>query len=64
MENRIEVKKVPPLRGEDEHRVISVRTNSILLEKLEKIAMESNRSRNEVINMLLEAAVSIVKLTE
>ena len=44
-------------RGEDGHRVISIRIPIEIMEKLDKIAQESNRSRNEIINILLEYGV-------
>lgn len=50
MSDTIKIKR----RGEDEHRVISIRISSGLLEKIDAIADESNRSRNELINIILE----------
>lgn len=50
------------LSGEDEHRVFTVRMPVSLLDRLERIAGQTNRSRNEVINRLLEAAASLVKI--
>ena len=35
-----------------------------LIERLDIIAENSNRSRNEIINLLLEAAVDIVRIEE
>ena len=35
-----------------------------LLEKLDNLSTDTNRSRNELINILLEAAVEIVKVEE
>jgi len=35
-----------------------------LLERLDKLSAVSNRSRNELINLLLEAAVDIVKIED
>ena len=40
-------------RGDDGHKVISVRINIDLLEKIDEIAKTSNRSRNEIINLIL-----------
>ena len=40
-------------RGDDGHKVISVRIRLELLEKVDEIAKSSNRSRNEVINLIL-----------
>jgi metal-responsive CopG/Arc/MetJ family transcriptional regulator len=35
-----------------------------LIERLDEISHETNRSRNELINILLNAAVDIVKIEE
>lgn len=44
-------------RGEDGNRVITVRISEITLTKLDKLAAASNRSRNELINIMLEYGV-------
>ena len=44
-------------RGEDGYRVFSVRMKRELLDKLDAIAAETNRSRNEVIGLLLDFAL-------
>ncbi|MBQ7118007.1 MAG: CopG family transcriptional regulator [Clostridia bacterium] len=60
----IEIKKKTHKRGDDGYKVVSVRMKDETIEKLEAIAEKSNRSRNEVINMLLEKAVEIVKISD
>lgn len=42
------------LKGEDGYKVFSIRIKDDTIEQLDKIAAESNRSRNEIINMFLE----------
>ena len=44
-------------RGEDGYRVFSVRIPENLIAKIDGIATESGRSRNEVIGILLEYSV-------
>ena len=51
-------------RGDDGHKVVSVRMRDELVEKLDRVSAETNRSRNEIINLLLEAAVDIVEIEE
>ena len=46
----IQIKK----RGEDGYKLISVRIRENTLAKIDFLAAESNRSRNEIINILLE----------
>lgn len=58
MADSLKIKK----RGEDNHRVISIRIDADLLDKLDKIAGETNRSRNEVINLILEHGVDDIEI--
>ena len=44
-------------KGEDSHVTFSVRLRVETVSNLEAIAKETNRSRNEVINLLLDWAV-------
>ena len=44
-------------KGEDGYRVFSVRVSENIIIRVDKIAAESGRSRNEVIGILLEFAV-------
>ncbi|MBQ6873682.1 MAG: CopG family transcriptional regulator [Clostridia bacterium] len=44
-------------RGEDGHRLITVRIREETLSELDKIASESNYSRNELINIILKHGV-------
>lgn len=52
------------IRGEDGHKVVSVRMRDELVTRLDDLANETNRSRNELINMLLEAALEDVIVEE
>lgn len=45
------------LQGEDGFRVFSVRLPVKTVQRLESLALQSNRSRNELINILLEYAL-------
>ena len=49
-------------RGEDGYKLISVRIKEDTLEALDKLAAETNYSRNEVINMLLQHSVEHVEV--
>lgn len=64
MAEKIKIKKKVAKRGDDGYKVVSVRMKDELLEKLDRLSSDSNRSRNELINMLLEAAVDIVKIED
>lgn len=49
-------------RGEDGYRLISVRIKEDILEALDKLAAETNYSRNELINLLLRHGVDHVEI--
>lgn len=60
----IEIKKKSLKRGDDGYKIVSVRMKDETIEKLDVISAQSNRSRNEIINILLERALDIVKISE
>ncbi len=49
-------------RGEDGYKLISVRIKEETLEALDKLAAETNYSRNELINLLLRHGVDHVEI--
>lgn len=51
-------------RGEDGYRVVSVRMREETLQKLDEITAKTNRSCNELINILVEAAIDIVAIED
>ena len=51
-------------KGDDGYKVISVRIKERTLEAIENISTQTNRSRNEVINILLESSVEDAEVTE
>lgn len=44
-------------KGDDGYKVISVRIKEGTLKKIDDLSAESNRSRNELINILLDYAI-------
>ncbi len=62
MAEEITIKKKSARRGDDGHKVVSVRMRDELIARLDALAETANRSRNEIINLLLESAVDIVKI--
>ncbi|MCI9258036.1 ribbon-helix-helix protein, CopG family [Oscillospiraceae bacterium 42-9] len=64
MAQEIRITKKPPRRGDDGYKVVSVRMREEMLEQLDGLSEKTNRSRNELINMLLESALHIVKVEE
>lgn len=64
MAEEIKIKKKVAKRGDDGYKIVSVRMKDELLERLEGLSTDTNRSRNELINLLLEASLDIVKVEE
>lgn len=45
------------LKGEDGYKTFSIRIKEETVDRLDEISKQSNRSRNELINMLLDYAI-------
>lgn len=54
MDKKLQISRRSGIKGEDGYKTFSVRIKDSTVEVLEKIAAETNRSRNEIINMMLE----------
>ena len=50
------------LKGEDGYKIFSIRIKDETVEKLNKLSEETNRSRNELINILLDFAIDNCKV--
>ena len=64
MKREIKITKKIAKKGEDGHKVVSVRMKDSTIARLDDLALQTNRSRNELINMLLEAALDDVSVEE
>ena len=64
MKKEIRITKKQPRKGDDGYKIISVRMKDETIAKLEALSEKTNRSRNELINILLESAVEIVEIEE
>ena len=51
-------------KGEDGHKVVSVRMKDETIEMLDNLSIRTNRSRNELINLLLEKALVCVTVED
>ncbi|MBO5232574.1 MAG: ribbon-helix-helix protein, CopG family [Clostridia bacterium] len=49
-------------RGEDGSKIISIRIKEDILNELDKIAKESNYSRNELINLILKYGIENLEI--
>ena len=50
------------MKGEDGHKVFSVRIKDETVERLDEIAKLTNRSRNDLINVLLDFAMNYCEI--
>lgn len=50
-------------KGEDGYKIISVRIKEGTLAKIDDLSIRSNRSRNELINIILESSVNDVEIS-
>ena len=64
MKKEIKITKKVARKGEDGHKVVSVRMKDSTIARLDELSAQTNRSRNELINMLLEAALDNVSVEE
>ena len=51
-----------PLKGEDGYKTFSIRVTDETVEALERIVTDTNRSRNEIINILLDYAIKYAEI--
>lgn len=56
MKNKLVIDK-KGLKGEDGYRTFSIRIKQETVEALDKLSSDTNRSRNDIINLLLEFGV-------
>ncbi|MGN0316987.1 MAG: ribbon-helix-helix domain-containing protein [Lachnospira sp.] len=49
-------------RGDDESKVITIRIKEDLLKDIDKVAAESNYSRNELINTILRHGIDNIEI--
>ena len=64
MAEEIKITKKSARKGDDGYKVVSVRMKDETVDKLDELSAKTNRSRNELINILNESAINIVKIEE
>lgn len=61
-DHKLTIKKRNPLKGEDGSKVISIRIKDETVQHLDELVKETNRSRNEIIGILLEFGLDNVEV--
>lgn len=64
MKEILEISKKSKLKGEDGYKVFSVRIKESTVKALDDISDKTNRSRNELINIMLEFGIENCVLTD
>ena len=62
MAKEIKITKKAARRGDDGYKIVSVRMRDEMIARLDALSSETNRSRNELINLLLDAALDTVQI--
>ena len=62
--NTFKIYKKGSARGEDGYKTFSIRIKEETVNALDSLVEKSNRSRNDLINIILEQAVSDIEVIE
>ena len=64
MSEKLKISKRTNVKGEDGYKVFSVRVKDNIVAGLDDISERTNRSRNELINIMLEFGIKNCEVTE
>ena len=64
MEEKLLIHKKNKLKGDDGYKIFSVRVKEDTVHALDRLSAETNRSRNEIINILLDYAIERCEIVE
>lgn len=64
MTKKLQITKKSNLKGDDGYKIFSIRVKEEIVDKLDDISAKTNRSRNELINMLLEFGIENSEIIE
>lgn len=64
MDNKFVLTKKSALKGEDGYKVFSIRIKTKTVDRLDKLCAETNRTRNELVGMMLEWAIENTEIKD
>ena len=64
MAKKLQITKKSNLKGDDGYKTFSIRVKDEIVDSLDKISSETNRSRNELINLLLEFGIENCEIVD
>ena len=64
MPKKLKITKRSNIKGDDGYNVFSIRINEDVLNILDDISIKTNRSRNDIINMMIEFGIANCEIDE
>ncbi len=64
MNEKLIITKKSSIKGEDGYKTFSIRVKDATANRLDRLSDKTNRSRNELINMLLDWALEHAQILE
>lgn len=64
MTKKLQITKKTNLKGNDGYKTFSIRVKEDVVDRLDYISAKTNRSRNELINLLLEFGIENCEIIE
>lgn len=61
---KLKITKRSNLKGEDGYKVFSIRIKDSVVERLDELSKNTNRSRNELINIILDFGLDNCEIEE
>ena len=64
MAEKLQISKRSAIKGDDGYKTFSIRIKDETVERLDKIADETNRSRNDIIGLMLDFGIHNCEITD
>lgn len=64
MAKKLQISKRSAIKGDDGYKTFSIRIKDETVERLDKIADETNRSRNDIIGLMLDFGINNCEITD
>ena len=64
MSDKLKISKRSNIKGDDGYKVFSIRIKEEIVNKRDELSKETNRSRNELINIMLEYGIKNCEITD
>ena len=61
---QLQISKRSAIKGDDGYKTFSIRIKDETVERLDKIADETNRSRNDIIGLMLDFGINNCEITD